>query len=59
MACPPSRIQIRRDAYATWVATNAVLQYGELGFGYPSDGYEESQPYGVLKIGSLGGSGWN
>lgn len=56
MACPPGRIQIRRDTIAAWNSTNPVLAAGELGFGYPDAtlGY----PNGVIRIGRNGGSTW-
>lgn len=57
MACPPGRIQIRRDTFAAWDANSSViLAPGELAFAYPdaSLGY----PNGVLKVGLNGGSSW-
>jgi hypothetical protein len=57
MACPPGRIQIRRDTFAAWDSNSSViLAPGELAFAYPDAvlGY----PNGVLKIGIQGGSSW-
>lgn len=57
MACPPGRIQIRRDTFAAWDSNSSViLAPGELAFAYPDAalGY----PNGVLKVGLNGGSSW-
>jgi hypothetical protein len=57
MACPPGRIQIRRDTLAAWQGNSSViLAPGELAFAYPDAnlGY----PNGILKIGLNGGSSW-
>jgi len=61
MACPPGRIQIRRDTYQAWNASNPVLAPGELGYMYPYVNIPAGIDYpdGVLKIGGPSGSTWS
>jgi len=57
MACPPGKIQIRRDTYAAWAGNSSVvLAPGELAFAYPDSNF--GYPQGVLKIGLSAGSTW-
>lgn len=58
MACPPGRIQIRRDTIQAWNAINPNLAAGELGFAYPDANFPYSMPNGILKIGPKAGSPW-
>jgi hypothetical protein len=58
MACPPGRIQIRRDTLFAWNAINPVLAPGELGFAYPDSNISPGAPNGTIKIGPNGGAAW-
>jgi hypothetical protein len=58
MACPPGRIQIRRDTLQAWNAVNPVLAAGEFGFAYPDLTISPGAPNGTIKIGPNGGAAW-